>query len=288
MGSPVAAPGTKMIVEHKKQERTFGSKEKTDASGKSIKRRFSFNLKKAVLRRSITPMKQRRPSDASTSLSSVCSSDLGDAARCVRFAVPENSKKRSKKVKTEVITFDKTTKQEMPHVWYSDNDMMETMEEIKHIVKHYVRKCDRYRAAMEMITDKCMSASQAQTAAAAAAMECGESSEETSEMFSAMSTTSSQNSSSLIVDARIMEQVANADARGLEQHIAPRMHESRRDIVRAVLQAQDALYYEDSQDREAIVAATYATLSRPARLLAQTMGEGDALVAVSLRKEASS
>ena len=88
MGSPVEAPGTKMIVEHKKQERTFGTTtKKTDSNGKSIKRRFSFNLKKAVLRRSITPMKQRRrPSDASTSLSSVCSSDLGDAARCVRFA----------------------------------------------------------------------------------------------------------------------------------------------------------------------------------------------------------
>jgi len=43
------------------------------------------------------------------------------------------------------------------------------------------------------------------------------------------------------VDARVVEQVANANAHGLEQHIAPCMHESRRDVVRAVIEAQDPL-----------------------------------------------
>lgn len=101
--------------------------------------------------------------------------------------MPENSKKRSKKVKTKVVTFDKTTKQEAPHLWCLDNDMMDAMDEIKHMVNHCFRKCHRHRAAMEMIADKCMSASQAQAAAAAAALDCGESSEETttsSEVFS--------------------------------------------------------------------------------------------------------
>ncbi|CAB9516639.1 expressed unknown protein [Seminavis robusta] len=217
-----------------------------------IKRGLSFSLKKSMSKRSLTPMKQRRDSNATESLTSIGST--ADFLPMVRF---ETASSRSKKVKVQVHEFERHSEEDAEHIWYTEADMLEIIEDVKQTVRHYHKNCERYKFAMDKISQKCASAS-------------------------ANDDDSDNDCITAQFDARVLEQLSNAAARGLEHHIAPRVNDTRKEIIQQVVQAQDDLYYNpklSKEQKEEQLAAQYSRLARTAARLAKTMGDGDAMVA---------
>ena len=77
-------------------------------------------------------------------------------------------------------------------------------------------------------------------------------------------------------------QIADAAARGVEHHVAPRQSYTRQEVAEEIIQMQ-ACSRRTEKDAE-LLAARYAELSKTARLVAKTLGDGDALVAAKLEK----
>lgn len=242
---PAGAKKTNMFVEKEKKKNV-----KT-----MLKRRFSFSLKKtrSASKRALTPM--RRRSSKAESLTSLESSSLelldDEHNRTVRFAREGRSKT---KVKSEVRKFTKASEEEAQFLWYTEADMLGIIEDVKVIVRHYHRRCDRYKAVMDRVH-----------------MHCGAASVQTDSITSQM-------------DSRVLEQLANADARGLEHHILAGSEGDtrRKDIIQQIIRCQDDHYQSTSEQREQAIADKYAALTHSAKLLAKTMGDGDAFVANSV------
>lgn len=75
-------------------------------------------------------------------------------------------------------------------------------------------------------------------------------------------------------------------ARGLENVIYPILNHFRRKAVRGVLQAQSNLPHDlDLDVRQRLLSAKSRYLSKPARVLAKVLGDGDALVADIVQRE---
>ena len=196
---------------------------------------------------------RRRPSKADSLTSEEASSLEMLDQKTVRFE-PEGRSKT--KVKTHVRKFDKASDEEIPDLWYTEADMLDIIEDVKVIVRHYHKRCDRYKAVMDRVQTHCASASIQKD------------------------TITSQ------LDARMLEQLANADARGLEHHIlgggGQEGDSIRKGIVRQVILCQDAHYHVSPEQRAQAMADKYAALNHSAKLLAKTMGDGDAFVAISV------
>jgi hypothetical protein len=210
---------------------------------------FSFNLKNS--KRSLTPMR-RTPSEVSTD-NSVTSSDPEtstsrelEPTKSVHF----NRNANSRKVKKTVYEFPKVTEEEARDYWYNEVDMMDMMEDVKHTVKQYLKKCERYRVAMDKIADKCASADE------------------------------DRDSITAKLDPQVLLQISDAAARGVEHHVSPRPMFTREDIMQEVLRLQD---HSGSDENAQLMATKYAELCKTARLIAKTLGDGDALVAEKIR-----
>lgn len=234
---------------------------KTDIKTK-IKRRFSFSLKKTKSgsKRALTPMR-RRESKGADSLTSEESASLEqlDCEKTVCFAREGRSKT---KVKGQVYKFEKVSPEEAHRLWYTENDMANIVEDVKVVVRHYQKRCGRYKTVMDRVQMHCKTAPQH------------------------MDSVTSQ------LDARVLEQLADADARGLEHHIldplltppvangeAPATSESnRKEILREVLRCQAAHSKSSPEVREQAIAKVYAKRAHSAKLMAKTMADGDALV----------
>jgi hypothetical protein len=206
-------------------------------------RSFPFGLK-----RSFTPMKQRRESNASDTAASLSTADFD---RAVRFA----EKGPSRKICAQVFQYESHDPRDVPLLWYTETDMRGIITDVKSIVRHYQLNCEKYNFAMDQISVKCATAPETVT---------GEFS--LTDQF----------------DARVLEQLSNAAARGLESHIAPRIESSRKEIVRKIVEIQDELKYSSLEEKEQKVAELYTRLARPAKLVAKTMADGDAMVAKTL------
>lgn len=208
---------------------------------------FSFRLKNS--KRSLTPM--RRASSTVSSDHSSSSTELDHPSkelktRKVRF---HKSNPNSKKIKKQVYHFQRVSEDEAQDYWYTDVDMMDMMDDVKHTVKQYLKKCERYRVAMEKIAEKCADAKPGKE-----------------------SITSK-------LDPKVLLQIADAAARGVEHHVSPRQVFTRQQIIDEMMTIQD---YSGSEENRVAMATKYAELCKTARLIAKTMGDGDALVSAEI------
>ena len=255
------------VVMTKEKSNIFAEKERKSTIKTMLKRRFSFSLKKtrSASKRALTPMRRRPSKTDSLTSQETNSLEILDQLELeqelsqqknVRF---EKEGRSRSKVKTHVHKFDKATAEESVHLWYTEVDMMDIIEDVKVIVRHYHRRCDRYKTVMDRVH-----------------MQCAGASPQLDSITDQM-------------DARILEQLANADARGLEHHILGNGSEgtisgdtTRKDIVRQVIMCQDAHSHWSPEQREQAVAQKYAKLAHSAKLLAKTMGDGDSFVATTV------
>jgi hypothetical protein len=74
-----------------------------------------------------------------------------------------------------------------------------------------------------------------------------------------------------------------AQIRGLEWGIAPKLKARRKAHIRDVLDVQNRI--RNPRDREKFVASRSLTSSRPSRIIARMIGEGDAISLVALRRK---
>lgn len=189
--------------------------------------------------------KSRRPSTSSTS--SGASSFFEEEGSTVRFATTD---KRGKKVKVEVHEYERVRAEERASSWVNECDMEGSVNEIRKVVRHYAKNCPRYINTMSKLSNSCEST---------ANTDC----ESVTKQF----------------DKRTIVSLANAEARGLEHLIAPRLENTRKQVIESVIRTQAALSNVSPGKREKLLAAKYAQLAHSAKLLAKTMADGDAMVA---------
>ena len=193
-----------------------------------------------------------RRSGSTVSAGTDSDSDEASKEMEVGFKVHFNRNPGSKKIKKKVYEFERVSEDEAMNYWYTEVDMMDMMEEVKHTVKQYLKKCERYRGAMEKIAEKCADASP------------------------------DKDSITHKLDPKVLLQIADAAARGVEHHISPRQVFTRQQIMDQVLRIQD---YSTSAENMKKMAAKYAEMCKTARLVAKTMGDGDELVAKQIRDQ---
>ena len=227
-----------------------------------ITRRFSFSIKKSKLNQRFSlktassKKDERRYSSCSTSslstVNSLNSSLNIDEERRVRFATKD---RRGKKIKAEVIEFEKVRTKEASDCWTSEMDMAGTLEDVRKVVHHFTKNCSRYVHTMNEVADRCELASAED--------------ESVSDKF----------------DSRVIKQLAQSDARGLEHLVAPRLDNSRKMVVESVIRTQKALSKASPEKREKLLAQKYSQMSHSSKLLARTIAEGDALVEETAQKK---